>query len=95
MKPSKYNLKVEKEPKGKPLDVPDISTFEEHLITKVLHIPTDISVFTDKQTKVKTIALPIVFPLGENGIISITHLTTLPWFPSEDIESVTIKFRPL
>lgn len=56
-------------------------------------IPEKVAVYTDKKTGVKTIAIPMSFPNGENGIISITKLVKLGWVPSVDIESVVINFK--
>lgn len=64
-------------------------------IILTIDVPEDVSMFTDQRTKVKTVAFPILFPTTVNGILSITHLDKRPWFPSEDIKSITIHFKPL
>lgn len=60
---------------------------------EVIIIPKKISVFEDRKTMVKTVAFPFTFNNGKNGILSITHLDPSVWNPSEDIESLTIKFK--
>lgn len=50
-------------------------------------IPNKVSVFEDPRTKVKTVAFPIIFPDGKNGIVSITKLSKLAWTPSDDIQT--------
>ncbi len=59
-----------------------------------INIPADATVFADKKTNVKTMALSFVFPQDyTNGIVSITKLMKFPWQPSQQIESITINFK--
>ena len=62
-------------------------------IGEVIIVPQQISVFTDKRKGVKTVAFPINFPTGVNGIMSITHLDTMAWTPSNDIEKIIIVYK--
>lgn len=55
-------------------------------------IPSKISVFTDKKTRVKTIGLPFVFPDTTNGVISITKLVQEDWSPYKQVKSIVINF---
>ena len=64
-------------------------------VSEVIIVPEKLAVFPDKKTGVKTVAFPITFATGVNGIVSVTHLSTMPWKPSDDIESIEIKFKPL
>lgn len=57
-------------------------------------IPEDVAVFEDKRTNARSIALPFEFPNGKHGIVIMTRLTKMPWLPSNDIESITIHFKP-
>jgi len=59
----------------------------EHVI-----IPKDLAVFQDKKTGVRTVAFPIKFPTGENGVISVTKLKNAPWNPADEIENILIKW---
>lgn len=62
-------------------------------IKEVIEVPERINTFPDKKTGVKSVAFPFQFPSGANGIITITHLDNMPWQPSTDIDTITIKFK--
>ena len=87
MKRNKLNLKEQEK----------ISAYEENenFVIKEYKIPDGIAILTDSRTKVKTIGIPINFPSSINGMVGITHLSSEPWNPSEDIESIIIVFKQI
>lgn len=56
-------------------------------------IPSKIAIYEDKKTKVKSVAFPLNFPSGKNGMVTLTQLDNGAWQPSEDIESIVIKYK--
>ncbi len=58
-------------------------------------IPAQVSVFEDKKTGAKTVALPFQFQDGKNGVLMISRLNRLPWKPSESIKKITIEFNEI
>lgn len=58
-----------------------------------IKMPQRISVFEDKKTKVKTVALPFTFKSGAQGAIMICRLDPGDWNPTVDIESIEIHFN--
>lgn len=57
-----------------------------------LIIPQTISVFEDKKTKVKSLALPFQFPDGRNGVVVVTRLHKASWNPIDSIKSITLNY---
>lgn len=55
-------------------------------------MPLKISVFEDKKTKVKTVALPFKFKDGTNGAVMVCRLDKGDWNPCEQIQDITINF---
>lgn len=62
-------------------------------VSEIIIVPEKISTFPDKKTGVKSVAFPFTFPTGINGIITITHLDSMPWTPSTDIKTITLTFN--
>ena len=58
-----------------------------------IEMPQKISVFEDKKTKVKTVALPFKFQDGTNGAIMICRLDKGDWNPTVEIKDITINFN--
>jgi hypothetical protein len=56
-------------------------------------VPEKVSVFEDKRTSAKTLAMPFQFSDGKNGVLMIAKLTKFGWNPSDDIESITVKYK--
>jgi hypothetical protein len=59
----------------------------------VIQVPSEISVLDDKKTHAKTVVFPFEFLTGASGVLYITKLKNGAWKPSNDIESITIKFK--
>lgn len=57
-----------------------------------LVIPPKLSVFEDKKSKARTIALPFDFPDGSQGIVMVCRLKSEAWVPAKDIEKLVINF---
>lgn len=76
----KEQIKSKAEEANKPLEI----RLEEVVI------PQRISVYTDKKTKAKSIALPFQLPDGSNGAVIITRLDTTEWIPSKHILKVVL-----
>ena len=61
--------------------------------TEEFIIPARVSVFEDKRTDAKTLAMPFQFPDGTNGVVMISRLTKLGWTPSNDVARIVIYFK--
>lgn len=55
-------------------------------------MPEKITVFEDKKSGTRTVALPIVYPDGSNGCIMICRLKKEDWSPYDMIKSITINY---
>lgn len=60
--------------------------------SKEIALPEKMSVFVDKKTKARTIALPLEFPDGSHGAVMLCRVKNSDWNPGEMIKSVTINF---
>ena len=58
-----------------------------------LIIPERISVFEDKKTSARTIALPFQLPDGINCVLIISRLNRSPWKPEKDIDKIVIYYK--
>lgn len=56
-------------------------------------LTSELAVFEDENTKVKSVAYPIDFPDGHHGFFTITKLVQGVWKPLEDIKSVKLEFN--
>ena len=64
----------------------------QNLTSKEIPIPEKISVYEDKKTKARTVALPLDFPDGTHGAVMITRIKNQDWNPGEMVKSVTVTF---
>lgn len=62
-------------------------------MTETIIFPDDLKVFEDKSTHYKYVNYPINYPSGVHGNLVILHNNKFVWQPSNDIESITIKFK--
>lgn len=58
-----------------------------------LVIPDKVSVFEDKKTGAKTLAMPFQFPDGKNGVVMVSRLHKSAWIPKNHISKVTIHYE--
>lgn len=63
------------------------------ITSETINFGEHIKVFQDKKTKVWSAGIPIEFPDGQNGVITITRLSKFEWKPSLDIDSITINYK--
>lgn len=52
-----------------------------------------VKVVTDKKSGSRVISFPFEFPSDDRGMIIICKIKDEEWFPSEDIDSISINFK--
>lgn len=60
---------------------------------EVIQVPEKLPTIADKRTGAKSIYFPFKFGDGKPGHLILTKGIKTLWEPSEDIVSITIKFR--
>lgn len=63
------------------------------ILSAEIAVPEKLAVNTDKKTGAKSVYFPFQLPDGSNAALCIIKLVKMGWIPSDEIESITIKFK--
>ncbi len=66
--------------------------FEHEENSIELTMPKKISVYVDKKTQAKSVALPFKFLDGTNGVVVVTRLHKEEWNAPKEIDKIKITF---